>query len=609
MKNTYFFHIGLQKVKFILTFVFFSTFLCSVCHAQGQNLRIESSFQPPSITISNNSVYKVIIYGSQENPQGALPQVDALIISNSPQTFRSASFINGVPSVRLEMSFQVKPKKMGKHTIPSWPLKIGSKTLQVPACTLEVLSPNQQDKIRQVAEEKQKADLKQACFIEFTNPRSFLFEGETVSGLINLYIWDRLPVSRIERAPQKDGDAFSLTELGQPQEKRNQTKYNKLYSVFSWPIGLTAAIAGKHQVVFNTAVRVRVKSRGNSPFGSPFFNDPFFGFGREESLNVTSEPLSIEVKSLPTSGRPDSFQGAIGAFSTRSIVDNDRVSLGDPVRLFFEIEGQGNFAAMPAPNFESNSNFKIGPPAFSFEGNELTKHQGKQRFEYILTPLTPGLLKIPAVSFSYFDPVKEKYFISNSQEHPLRVDPGETWIDTTNEDNQIEKETFSIPTTDLFQTENEPGEWVKKIQNKTLLDSPAFWATQCIPFLCVCGLIFYGRKRKRTGRDIFRQKQSALKKQMKEAIEYKDSTLFYRATRERLRLEIGTFYKHPNPSSLSSNELTTLLKRGLNEDSVISQIQEILHISDSYEFAETENERQSLDSLFRKINNLLKKIR
>lgn len=609
MKNTYFFHIGLQKVKFILTFVFFSTFLCSVCHAQGQNLRIESSFQPPSITISNNSVYKVIIYGSQENPQGALPQVDALIISNSPQTFRSASFINGVPSVRLEMSFQVKPKKMGKHTIPSWPLKIGSKTLQVPACTLEVLSPNQQDKIRQVAEEKQKADLKQACFIEFTNPRSFLFEGETVSGLINLYIWDRLPVSRIERAPQKDGDAFSLTELGQPQEKRNQTKYNKLYSVFSWPIGLTAAIAGKHQVVFNTAVRVRVKSRGNSPFGSPFFNDPFFGFGREESLNVTSEPQSIEVKSLPTSGRPDSFQGAIGAFSTRSIVDNDRVSLGDPVRLFFEIEGQGNFAAMPAPNFESNSNFKIGPPAFSFEGNELTKHQGKQRFEYILTPLTPGLLKIPAVSFSYFDPVKEKYFISNSKEHPLRVDPGETWIDTTNEDNQIEKETFSIPTTDLFQTENEPGEWVKKIQNKTLLDSPAFWATQCIPFLCVCGLIFYGRKRKRTGRDIFRQKQSALKKQMKEAIEYKDSTLFYRATRERLRLEIGTFYKHPNPSSLSSNELTTLLKRGLNEDSVISQIQEILHISDSYEFAETENERQSLDSLFRKINNLLKKIR
>ena len=609
MKNMNFFHFGLQKMKFIPSFTFFSTFLCLICHTQGQNLRIESNFQPPSITLSNNSIYKVVIFGSQENPQGALPQVDALIISNSPQTFRSASFINGVPSVRLEMSFQVKPKRMGKHTIPSWPLKVGEQTLQVPPCTLEVLAPNQQDKIRQNAEEKQKADLKQACFIEFTNPRSFLFEGETVSGLINLYIWDRLPVSRIERAPQKDGDAFSLTELGQPQEKRNQTKYNKLYTVFSWPIGLTAAIAGTHKIVFNTAVRVRVKSRGNSPFASPFFNDPFFGFGREESLKVISEPQSIVVKSLPTSDRPDSFQGAIGAFSTRSIIDNDRVSLGDPVRLFFDIEGQGNFAAMPAPNFESNSDFKIGPPAFSFEGNELTKHQGKQRFEYILTPLSPGLLKIPAVSFSYFDPVKEKYFISNSQEHPLRVDPGEAWIDTTREDTPTKEQTNSIPTTDLFQTENEPGEWVKKIQNKTLLNSPVFWTTQSIPLLCVCGLIFYGRKRKRTGRDIFRQKQAALKKQMKEAIEYKDSTLFYRATRERLRLEIGTFYKHPNPSSLSSNELTTLLKKGSNEDSLISQIQDILHISDSHEFAEAEEGSQSLDALFKKINALLKRIR
>ena len=596
-------------VRLIITFLVLSHFPCFICHSQGQNLRVESSFQPPSITLSNNSVYKVIIHGSQENPQGSLPQVPGLIISNSPQTFRSASFRNGVPSVRLEISFQVKPKKMGKHTIPSWPVKIGSNTLQVPSSTIEVLAPNQQDKIRQNAEEKQKSELKEACFIEFTKPRSFLFEGETVSGSINLYIWDRLPVSRIERAPQKDGDAFSLTELGQPQEKRNQSKYNKSYTVFSWPIGLTAAIAGKHSITFNTSIRVRVKSRGNSPFASPFHNDPFFGFGREESLKVTSELQNITVKSLPVINRPKSFNGAIGSLSTRSTVDNDRVSLGDPVRFFFDIEGQGNFAAMPAPIFESNSDFKIGPPAFSFAGNELTKHQGKQRFEYILTPLNPGLLKIPVIHFSYFDPIQEKYFTLNSSEHPLRVDPGETWIDTTRGELEVEERSNSIPTADLFQTENEPGEWVHEIQKTILLNSSIFWAAQGIPFICVCGLIFYGRKRKRTGKDIFRQKQTALKKQMKEAIEYKDSTLFYRATRERIRLEIGSFYKYGNPSSLSNNEISSLLKNGNNEESLISQIQEILHISDSHEFAENEEFSQSLDDQLKKINGLLKKIR
>ena len=595
-----------QSKLWIILFV--SLLLPGIEEIHGQQLRVESSFQPPSITIANNSVYKIIIHGSQENPQGSLPQIPGISISNSPQTFRSASFINGVPSVRLEMSFQIKPKKIGTHTIPPWTIKVGSTTLQVPGSSIKVVAANQGDKIKQQAEERQKEDLSQASFIEFINPRKFLFEGETVSGLLNLFIWDRLPVSRIERPPQKEGDAFSLTELRQPQEKRNQTKYGKTYTVFSWPTGLTAAIAGQQQIQFNTSIRVRVKSRGNSPFTSPFFNDPFFGFGREESLTVKSDLVNIEVRELPMIERPDSFRGAIGKFSCRSIPDSDRVSLGDPIRLVVEITGTGNFSAMPAPVLNSNSNFKIGPPAFSFEGNEITMHEGKQLFEYILTPLKPGLISIPVITFSYFDPAREEYFTSKTINHPLRVDPGETWVDPTPVQQQTETSDFAVSTTDLFQTENEPGEWFQNVKHKTAINSQVFWSLQSIPLFCAIGLGFYGWKRKQSGRDLFRQRQSILKKQMKESITFNDASLFFRATRERLRLEIGTFYKHPNPSSLSSNELTTLLRSSSNEEDTISEIEKILEISDDHEFAGTLKDPQSLEDLYKHINNLLKKI-
>ncbi|MDC1006046.1 BatD family protein [Opitutales bacterium] len=595
-----------QSKLWIILFV--SLLLPDIEEIHGQQLRVESSFQPPSITIANNSVYKIIIHGSQENPQGSLPQIPGISISNSPQTFRSASFINGVPSVRLEMSFQIKPKKIGTHTIPPWTIKVGSTTLQVPGSSIKVVAANQEDKIKQQAEERQKEDLSQASFIEFINPRKFLFEGETVSGLLNLFIWDRLPVSRIERPPQKEGDAFSLTELRQPQEKRNQTKYGKTYTVFSWPTGLTAAIAGQQQIQFNTSIRVRVKSRGNSPFTSPFFNDPFFGFGREESLTVKSDLINIEVRELPMIERPDSFRGAIGKFSCRSIPDSDRVSLGDPIRLVVEITGTGNFSAMPAPVLNSNSNFKIGPPAFSFEGNEITMHEGKQLFEYILTPLKPGLISIPVITFSYFDPAREEYFTSKTINHPLRVDPGETWVDPTPVQQQTETSDFAVSTTDLFQTENEPGEWFQNVKHKTVINSQVFWSLQSIPLFCAIGLGFYGWKRKQSGRDLFRQRQSILKKQMKESITFNDASLFFRATRERLRLEIGTFYKHPNPSSLSSNELTNLLQSSSNEEDTISEIEKILEISDDHEFAGTLKDPQSLEDLYKHINNLLKKI-
>ena len=598
-----------RYAKISLALYLLSNLFCPAIFAQNNNIRVESSFQPPSITLAKSSVYKIVIFGSQENPKGAIPQIPGLTISNSPQTFRSASFINGIPSVRLELSFQVKPKQLGQLTIPSWTVQVGSKALNVPPSTLQVLAPNQQDEIEKNRQEQQSQDLKQASFIEFVKPREFLFEGETVLGNVNLYIWDSLPVSRIERAPQKEGDAFSLTELGQPQEKRNRTKFNKKYTVFTWPVGLTAAISGQQSITFNTSIRVRVKSQGSSPFASPFFNDPFFGFGREQSLTVTSELLNILVKPLPTIDRPESFQGAIGTFTTRSIPDADRVSLGDPVRLIFEIEGIGNFSAMPAPLLESNNNFKIGPPAFSFEGNEITKHSGKQSFEYILTPLTPGLLNIPAINFSYFDPIQETYLTSTTNPHPLRVDPGETWVDTTPSESKQDESFNEVATTDLFQTENEPGEWVKDIKILSLLDSKLFWLLQGVPLLCVLGLSFYGWKRKQSGRDIFRQKQANLKKQMKECIQYQDATLFFRATRERLRLEIGTFYKHANPSSLSSHELTSLLQQGSNDERVISKSQKILLASDNQEFADTEKDTQSLETLYREMNELLKKIK
>ena len=71
-------------------FMGFLSFAASV-FAQQQPIRIEASFEPALITLSHQSTYKVTIHGSQQSPEGRLPQVDGLIISNSPRVFRSAS--------------------------------------------------------------------------------------------------------------------------------------------------------------------------------------------------------------------------------------------------------------------------------------------------------------------------------------------------------------------------------------------------------------------------------------------------------------------------------------------------------------------------------------
>ena len=579
--------------------------------AQNPTIRVEASFSPASVSIGNNSVYKVVIFGTQALPEGKMPSILGLSISNSPQIFRSSSLRNGIPSVTMELSFQARPTKQGSFTLPSWIINLGGNSVRVPPATLRVFSPNQQDAFLKEKEKQRQKDIRQAAFVEFNSPRSFLFEGETIPATISLFLMNGLPVTRLPPPPKKVGDSFSMTEIRQRNIKRNFLRNGKSYTVFSWPVGLTAAIAGNHELSFEVAIQVRVRNNRNSPFNSPFINDPFFGFGREESLLATSDEQTIEVRSLPMKGRPLDFQGAIGSFTSISRLDSDRVSLGDPVKLTFEISGSGNFAAIPAPEIKSDDKLKVGSPKFSFEGNEMTKHEGMQSFEYILTPLTPGLIEVPPVEFSFFDPIQETFFSSVTPSHPLRVDPGEKWTSGNTEKNappRLDEQT-KTSTADLFQTESEPGEWMSTLEQPLLFENPAFWYFQSIPLLGFSILTFWGLTRRSGEKEKLRQKEIVLSRQMKDSVGFNDAPSFLRAFRDLVRIRLAALRNHPNPSSLSSDELVALLQSGDNSEESIAEIKELLRSCDDQEFAGNELTRQPLDTLHQKGAKLIQKLK
>ncbi len=579
--------------------------------AQNQAIRVEASFSPSSVSIGKNSVYKVVIFGTQALPEGKMPSIPGLTISNSPQVFRSASLFNGIPSVTMELSFQARPTKQGSFTLPSWIINVGGNSVNVPPATLRVLSPNQQDELLKEKEKQQQKDLRQAAFVEFDTPRDFLFEGETIPATISLFLMNGLPVTRLPPSPIKVGDSFSMTEIRQRNIKRNFFRNGKSYTVFSWPVGLTAAMAGNHELSFEVTIQVRVRNNRNSPFNSPFSIDPFIGFGREQSLVATSEKQTIEVRSLPMKGRPQDFQGAIGSFTSISRLDTDRVSLGDPVKLTFEISGSGNFAAIPAPEIKSSDKLRIGSPKFSFEGNEITKHEGMQSFEYILTPLTPGLIEVPPVEFSFFDPIQETFFSSTTPPHPLRVDPGEKWTSGNPESASSQRldDQTKTSTADLFQTESEPGEWMSTLEQSLLFENPTFWYLQSIPLIGFCTLAFLGLTRRNGEKENLRQREIALARQMKDSVRFNDASSFLRAFRDLVRIRLASLRNHPNPSSLSSDELVALLQSGDNTEELITDIKELLRNCDDQEFAGNELARLPLDTLYQKSSKLIRKLK
>jgi len=584
--------------------------LVTIASTFGQQpIRIDASFEPSAITLSRNSTYKVVIHGSQQSPEGKLPQVNGLGLSQSPRIFRSASFINGVPSVKLEISFTVKPSRVGAFTLPAWSLNIGGKAYEVPATNLRVLPPSEEDILREEARKKQEADFRQALFLELVLPRENLFVGHTILGSIDLYILDRLPVTRLEKLPQKMSDAFSQSEMKQPVEKRNVPRNGKTYIVYSWPLALTAVMEGNHELQYKMGVRVRVRRQNNSPLRDAFLNDPFFGFGHEEAITVVSEKRSLKVRQLPMDGRPISFRGAIGSFSTNTQTDISRAAVGDPVRVTFAVEGKGNFGVMPAPEMPMSDNFKIGPPAFSFEGDKNLKYEGMQKFEYVVTPLRAGRQEIPAVPFSFFDPNGEQYVIAETKPITLRIDPGETWQNPNPVKSALTENRTEEPESKLFQTESDPGEWHDSLTPVAITRSSAFWYSQFVPLLGVFALLGWQFRQGRPTGESRGKKMGRLRQEMKETIRTNDVTGFLKAGRGIIREQVGALVNHDHPEALAADEVLSILHKKEVSSETISKAKELLEAADAREFAAEDDSDIQLKEWFAQVKTLLKRIR
>ena len=124
--------------------------------------------------------------------------------------------------------------------------------------------------------------------------------------------------------------------------------------------------------------------------------------------------MTMEVRSLPMKGRPLGFQGAIGTFTSESRIDTERVSMGDPVRLVFEISGTGNFAAVPAPKSIPIKNSKLDHRLFLSRETKSPSTKENRALNISLPLWSQAFMKYRPLSFPILTPFRKVLFL-----HPL----------------------------------------------------------------------------------------------------------------------------------------------------------------------------------------------
>src|SRR5690606_2944040 len=138
---------------------------------------------------------------------------------------------------------------------------------------------------------------------------------------------------------------------------------------------------------------------------------------------VAAGRRTINVKPLPSSGKPADFTGAVGKFDFKVIPGNTELAATESTTVKVQVTGNGNLKLFDLPKLEVPASIeRYEPERTENVRTDLNGTQGMLTDNYTLVPTRQGDYNIPALSFSYFDVRSESYKTITSGDIQLEVD-------------------------------------------------------------------------------------------------------------------------------------------------------------------------------------------
>jgi hypothetical protein len=332
-------------------------------------------------------------------------------------------------------NYTIMPLKAGTFKIPPQTVQASGSALRTPELTLHVGadSPNAAQSPR--SKSSGTVDPAKIAFAELTLSKTTAYVGEMIPAVVRVGFNVRTPVETLGNGAEITGQGFTAQKMRDPRQTI-ETINGRTYQIFTFKTALSPARSGKIEigpVQVNAVVRIpRNNSRNqamprdlfdmNDPFMDNFFRDPLFAPSTPQEVKIKSEPITLEVKSLPP-GAPPEFGGAVGNFTLAADAKPRTAQVGDPFTITATITGRGNFDRVTAPSFEDEKGWHKYPPSSDFKQDDDIGISGTKKFETVLSA-NERKDNIPAQLFTYFDSAKEQYVTLRVEPIPVRVEGG-----------------------------------------------------------------------------------------------------------------------------------------------------------------------------------------
>ena len=463
-----------------------------------------------------NERFRVDFVMNQNGDNFSPPKFENFQIIGGPNQSIKTSYVNGERNFSKTYSYFLKPLKKGRLKISQASIEIDNEIYK--SLPIEVLIT---DSVKQpsdaVTQYYNDDDIELRALISKGSP----FLNEPITVVYKLYYKAPINISDArETETPKFKDFWSQT-IKIPQLKVQREVYKgQNYNVVEWrKVVLYPQRVGELEISplsLNLVLDVPTDKRD-------FFGNVIYD---QTSQLISTGMRRINVKNLPTQGKPDSFSGAVGEFEFDVILNKNSLRATESFEAELKVKGSGNLKLFDLPNIlVPNSMELFDPEREELINTNLSGMSGSISKLFTVIPRFQGNFPIEEVEFSYFNPETEKYKILKSPRLTIDVYDGPALSNTiTNDNSNI------ITSDDSFRFIKIKGN-LREIKNDIFFESKLFYALVTSPFailLSLLALTIYRRNRKESSDELIRIEERQINKMIESAKDsIGDKILFY----------------------------------------------------------------------------------
>lgn len=377
-------------------------------------VRVGLEVDPPVVNVGELSILRYTVLALQDSVEWP-EKIPAAAALNARQG-GSGQILNTVGTnveARTTFIYRLRPAEPGQFTIPQFEVKAYGRPVQMPAAVLQVLPKG-----------VGKPQAPQSLRLDVSSTNAFVGQSVRVKILLPLTSPGGQSLSQVQLTGLSGqgflADQTSVRQRIEPVPYRGTNQITYIYETILTPI--SAGSLSFYAEGWSTI---------NRTTGPVYITNNTIMNLVVTHLFMDSDPVDLVVRPLPRAGALPGFVGAVGQFTNDlPVLSTNIVRAGDPIRMKVTFRGDGNIARLVPPPAPQSDEWQIFEASGDPTAPQMLHAQGAITFTYTLIPLTPAAKRTPALPYSYFDPVAQKYVDLTIPSVPLRIIPADSTIDT-----------------------------------------------------------------------------------------------------------------------------------------------------------------------------------